>query len=99
MGLGAVPMKIALIVGGALGGYALAGIGYQPGMGMPGGPEFPANFTVNFMRLMGYVPGGISLVALALFAFGYKITDADAKKYAEENMKKTMQAMAGPSAS
>ena len=94
MGLGAVPMKIAMIIGGALGGYALAGIGYQPGMGMPGGPAFPANFTVNFMRLMGYVPGAISLVALLLFAIGYKITDADAKMYAEENMKKTMQAMA-----
>jgi GPH family glycoside/pentoside/hexuronide:cation symporter len=95
MGLGAIPMKIAMIVGGALGGYALAGIGYQPGMGMPGGPTFPANFTVNFMRLMGYVPAGISIVALLLFAIGYKITDADAKKYAEENMKKTMQDMAG----
>jgi Na+/melibiose symporter-like transporter len=94
MGLGAIPMKIAMIVGGALGGYALAGIGYQPGMGIPGGPAFPPNFTVNFMRLMGYVPAGISLVALLLFAIGYKITDADAKKYAEENMKKTMEAMA-----
>jgi GPH family glycoside/pentoside/hexuronide:cation symporter len=98
MGLGAIPMKIAMIVGGALGGYALAGIGYQPGMGVPGGPAFPPNFTVNFMRLMGYVPGAISLVALLLFGIGYKITDADAKKYAEENMKKTMQAMAGPAA-
>ncbi|MDR2517056.1 MAG: MFS transporter [Spirochaetaceae bacterium] len=94
MGLGAVPMKIALIVGGALGGYALAGIGYQPGMGMPGGPEFPANFTVNFMRLIGYVPAAISLVALLLFGFGYKITDEKAKFYAEENMKKTMANMA-----
>jgi GPH family glycoside/pentoside/hexuronide:cation symporter len=94
MGLGAIPMKIAMIVGGALGGYALAGIGYQPGMGIPGGPAFPPNFTVNFMRLMGYVPAAISVVALLLFAFGYKITDADAKKYAEENMKKTMEAMA-----
>jgi Na+/melibiose symporter-like transporter len=95
MGLGAIPMKIALLVGGALGGYALAGIGYQPGMGMPGGPAFPPNFTVNFMRLLGYVPAGISLAALLLFGIGYKITDADAKKYAEENMKKTMQDMAG----
>jgi hypothetical protein len=63
-------------------------------MGMPGGPAFPPNFTVNFMRLLGYVPAGISLVALLLFGIGYKITDADAKKYAEENMKKTMQEMA-----
>jgi hypothetical protein len=43
---------------------------------------------------MGYVPAAISIVALLLFAIGYKITDADAKKYAEENMKKTMDAMA-----
>jgi GPH family glycoside/pentoside/hexuronide:cation symporter len=99
MGLGAVPMKIAMIIGGALGGYALAAIGYQPGMGVPGGPAFPANFTTNFMRLMGYVPGAISLVSLLLFAFGYKITDADAKKYAEENMKKTMENMVNNPAS
>ena len=72
----------------------MAGIGYQPGMGMPGGPEFPANFTVNFMRLLGYVPAGISFLALLLFAFGYKITDEKAKFYAEENMKKTMANMA-----
>jgi GPH family glycoside/pentoside/hexuronide:cation symporter len=96
MGLGAIPMKIAMIVGGALGGYALAAIGYQPGMGVPGGPAFPPNFTLNFMRLMGYVPAAISTVSLLLFGFGYKITDADAKMYAEENMKKTMQAMAAP---
>jgi GPH family glycoside/pentoside/hexuronide:cation symporter len=53
MGLGAMPMKIAMIFGGALGGYALAAIGYQPGMGVPGGPEFPANFTATLCGSWG----------------------------------------------
>jgi Na+/melibiose symporter-like transporter len=94
MGLGAIPIKIALIVGGALGGYALHAIGYRPGMGMPGGPALPENFTRSFMLLLGGVPGGISLLGLLIFSFGWKITDADAAKYAKENMERTMQAMA-----
>jgi Na+/melibiose symporter-like transporter len=96
LGLGAIPMKIALIVGGALGGYALHAIGYRPGMGMPGGPALPANFTKNFMMLLGGVPALINLVSLLIFSLGWKITDADAAKYAKENMERTMQAMAAP---
>jgi Na+/melibiose symporter-like transporter len=94
MGLGAIPMKIALVVGGALGGYALHAIGYRPGMGMPGGPLLPEHFTRDFMYLLGGLPAIISLVGLLIFSFGYKITDADAAKYAKENMERTMQAMA-----
>jgi Na+/melibiose symporter-like transporter len=94
LGLGAIPMKIALVVGGALGGYALHAIGYRPGMGMPGGPELPASFNQNFMYLLGGVPAAINFIGLLIFSIGYKITDADAAKYAKENMERTMAAMA-----
>jgi GPH family glycoside/pentoside/hexuronide:cation symporter len=88
MGLGSPPVKIALIVGGALGGYALHAIGYRPGMGMPGGPAFPENFTRSFMMLLGGVPAVFSLLGLVIFSLGWKITDADAAKYAKENMER-----------
>jgi Na+/melibiose symporter-like transporter len=92
MGLGSIPIKIALLVGGALGGYALHAIGYRPGMGIPGGPAFPANFTRSFMLLLGGMPAAINLIGLLIFSFGWKITDADAAKYAKENMEKSIAA-------
>jgi Na+/melibiose symporter-like transporter len=97
MGLGSIPIKIALLVGGALGGYALHAIGYRPGMGMPGGPAFPPNFTQSFMMLLGGMPAAINFIGLLIFSFGWKITDADAAKYAKENMERSMAAAgAGP---
>jgi GPH family glycoside/pentoside/hexuronide:cation symporter len=95
MGLGSPPVKVALIVGGALGGYALHAIGYRPGMGMPGGPAFPANFTRSFMLLLGGVPAVLSFLGLIIFSLGWKITDADAAKYAKENMERAMAANPG----
>jgi GPH family glycoside/pentoside/hexuronide:cation symporter len=92
MGLGSIPIKIALLVGGALGGYALHAIGYRPGMGIPGGPAFPANFNRSFMMLLGGMPAAINFIGLLIFSFGWKITDADAAKYAKENMEKSMAA-------
>jgi GPH family glycoside/pentoside/hexuronide:cation symporter len=97
MGLGSPPVKVALIVGGALGGYVLHAIGYRPGMGIPGGPAFPENFTRSFMMLLGGVPAIFSLIGLVIFSLGWKITDADAAKYAKENMERSMQASAGGS--
>jgi Na+/melibiose symporter-like transporter len=94
MGLGSPPVKVALIVGGALGGYVLHAIGYRPGMGIPGGPAFPANFSRNFMMLLGGVPGIFSLVGLVIFSLGWKITDADAAKYARENVERATAAAA-----
>jgi Na+/melibiose symporter-like transporter len=94
MGLGSPPVKIALIVGGALGGYILHAIGYRPGMGMPGGPAFPANFNQSFMMLLGGIPAVFSLLGLVIFSIGWKITDEEAAKYAKENMERTMAAMA-----
>jgi Na+/melibiose symporter-like transporter len=95
MGLGSIPIKIALMVGGALGGYALHAIGYRPGMGMPGGPALPGNFTQSFMVLLGGVPASLSLIGLLIFSFGWKITDADAAKYAKENMERAVAGAPG----
>jgi Na+/melibiose symporter-like transporter len=97
MGLGSPPVKIALIVGGALGGYVLHAIGYRPGMGIPGGPAFPPNFTRSFMMLLGGVPAVFSLLGLIIFSLGWKITDEDAAKYARENMERSMAAQGGSS--
>jgi Na+/melibiose symporter-like transporter len=98
MGLGSPPIKVALIVGGALGGYVLHAIGYRPGMGIPGGPAFPANFTRSFMMLLGGMPAAFSLLGLIIFSLGWKITDADAAKYAKENMERAMSAAEGAAA-
>jgi Na+/melibiose symporter-like transporter len=92
LGLGAIPAKVALILAGALSGYALHAIGYRPGMGRPGGPPLPQNFNQNFMLLMGLLPAVVYLLGFLIFTFGWKITDADAAKYAKENMERT-QAM------
>jgi Na+/melibiose symporter-like transporter len=89
LGLGAIPAKISLIVAGALSGYALHAIGYRPGMGRPGGPPMPLNFNQNFMLLMGLLPASVYLLGFLIFTFGWKITDADAAKYAKENLERT----------
>jgi GPH family glycoside/pentoside/hexuronide:cation symporter len=57
MGVGSVPMKIALIVGGAFGGYALHDIGYRPGMGVPGGPALPNTDVLQHQRFASARPG------------------------------------------
>jgi Na+/melibiose symporter-like transporter len=88
LGLGAIPAKVALIVGGALGGYALHAIGYRPGMGRPGGPPLPLNFNQNFMLLLGLLPASVYLLGFLIFTFGWKISDADAAKYAKENQER-----------
>jgi Na+/melibiose symporter-like transporter len=89
LGLGAIPAKVSLIVAGALSGYALHAIGYRPGMGRPGGPPLPLNFNQNFMLLMGLLPASVYLLGFLIFSFGWKITDADAAKYAKENQERT----------
>jgi Na+/melibiose symporter-like transporter len=94
LGLGAIPAKISLIVAGALSGYALHAIGYRPGMGRPGGPPLPLNFNQNFMLLMGLLPASVYLLGFLIFSFGWKISDADAARYAKENLEKTQAAKA-----
>jgi Na+/melibiose symporter-like transporter len=92
LGLGAIPAKVSLIVAGALSGYALHAIGYRPGMGRPGGPPLPLNFNQNFMLLMGLLPATVYLLSFLIFTFGWKISDADAVRYAKENQERAAKA-------
>jgi Na+/melibiose symporter-like transporter len=92
MGLSVIPVKIALVAGGAFGAYALHAIGYRPGMEIPGGPAFPADYNQNFMLLLGGIPAFFNLIGLVVFSIGWKITDADAAKYVKENMEKAVGA-------
>ncbi|MFZ7120134.1 MAG: MFS transporter [Eubacteriaceae bacterium] len=88
MSLMNVPIKIGMALGGAIGGYGLAIIGYTAGM-MPT-PEF----TSKFMILFGGAPAALTFLAAMLMLLGYKLKDEDCKKYAEENAAK-MQSMTG----
>jgi Na+/melibiose symporter-like transporter len=94
LGVGAIPAKVSLIVAGALSGYALHAIGYRPGMGRPGGPPLPLNFNQNFMLLMGLLPASVYLIGFLIFSFGWKISDADAARYAKENLERAQAAKA-----
>ncbi|MPW26501.1 MFS transporter [Alkalibaculum sp. M08DMB] len=74
-----IPMKVGLALGGALGGYGLAFVGYTPGMA----PN--PDFISKFMWLIGAFPAVFYISAALIMLFGYKITDEDAAKYARVN--------------
>lgn len=88
LAMGNMPIKIGMALGGALGAYGLAFIGYVPGMAPT--PEFAA----KFMYLFGGLPATLSLVAGLILLFAYKLTDADCEKYAKENAAKTTAILA-----
>ena len=79
MGMMTFPVKIGLIVGGAVGSFGLALIGYTAGMAPT------ADFVNSFMLVFALAPAALTVIALLIFLFGYKITDADAARYAKEN--------------
>jgi GPH family glycoside/pentoside/hexuronide:cation symporter len=81
-----VPMKIGMALGGSLGLYALALIGYVPGMPVP-----PANFANTFMKIFGGIPAACSIIGGLLIMFFYKITDADAQMYAKVNAERLLE--------
>jgi len=83
-----VPIKLATALGGSVGLWLLAAIGYVPGMGAPGLPAIPANFTDSLMLIMGGVPAVCNLIAGLLFLFFYRIDDEKAATYARENAAK-----------
>ena len=85
-----VPMKVAVLLGGTVGAFALAFIGYTPGFN----PAEVPNFSRNFMFMFSCVPGILNALGALVFGLGYKITDADAAKYARENMEKSAHAAA-----
>lgn len=82
LGILNMPMKIGMIVGGAIGSFGLASIGYVAGM------KITPEFLSKFMVLTGYVPAALIIVSAIIILFGYKISDADAAKYAKENAEK-----------
>jgi Na+/melibiose symporter-like transporter len=79
MSLVNVPIKIATFIGGSIGLFGLAIIGYQPGM------EVTEGFTRNFMLLYGGIPAICNLLACLINGFFYKIDDKEAALYSREN--------------
>jgi len=83
-----IPMKIGMALGGALAGYGLAIIGYTAGMTPT--PEF----IDKFMWLIGGIPAIFYALAALSMLVGYRITDADAAKYAAANAETMAKMMA-----
>ncbi|MBR6800765.1 MAG: MFS transporter [Eubacteriaceae bacterium] len=89
-----IPMKISMAVGGAIGGYVLAWIGFDEWNAMKVAGTLDRTsaewiaFTKTFMNIYSLVPIVFATVAIIIFFVGYKITDEDAKFYAAENQKK-----------
>ena len=79
LAIGNMPIKIGFMLGGSIGMYALALIGYAPGM-VP-----TSEFTSAFMMILGGIPAAFYVVATVIM-LAYKLTDADVVKYTEENL-------------
>ena len=97
-------MKISMAIGGAIGGYVLAWIGFDEvnGAHLAGtldrtSAEWLA-FQKTFMNIYSLVPIVFASIAIIIFFVGYKITDEDAKFYAEENQKRKAAEMAAAAA-
>ncbi|QSX07638.1 MFS transporter [Alkalibacter rhizosphaerae] len=88
LAMGNMPIKIGMALGGALGAYGLALIGYVPGMAPS--PEF----ATKFMYLFGGLPGGLALASGLIILFAYKLRDVDCELYARENEDRVRAAMA-----
>lgn len=74
-----VPMKIGMMLGGAVATYGLAMIGYYAGINVT--PEF----QTKFMILLSVIPAILVFIGALIMQSGYKITDEDAARYAAEN--------------
>jgi Na+/melibiose symporter-like transporter len=83
-----LPFKIGMLVGGSLPMYVMTAIGYQPNM------EQTPEFIDKFMMMFGLFPAAFCLLAAIIMLFFYKITDADAARYARENQERAAAAMA-----
>jgi GPH family glycoside/pentoside/hexuronide:cation symporter len=77
-----IPMKIAQFIGGSLGLYGLAMIGWKTGMTVT-----PA-FTSKFMLLLGGISAICYLGAALMTITLYKIDDKEAALYARENVER-----------
>lgn len=85
MSLGSPPMKIGMALGGSIGLYLLSSTGFAPGF-IP-----DAAWVSSFMKVCWVYPAIVYLAAALILAIGYKITDADAARYAQENAEKAAQ--------
>lgn len=90
MSLANVPMKVGLAIGGAVGTYGLAAIGFDSFMA---GTIPLEDFSTKLLWLFGVAPAVFNAIGALIMALGYKITDADAARYTKENAEK-MAAMA-----
>jgi GPH family glycoside/pentoside/hexuronide:cation symporter len=86
-----LPMKAGILLGGAIGAFGFAAIGYTAGED----PLLIPNFAKNFMLIMGGTPAVFYLLAAVIMGLGYKITDAAAMNYAKENAERLAAAQAG----
>lgn len=82
IGLASPPMKIGMALGGTIGLYLLGATGYVAGFT----PD-PA-WVQKFMLICWIIPACIYFAAALILALFYKISDADAAKYAQENAAK-----------
>lgn len=85
VGLSSPPMKIGMAVGGSIGLYLLSATGYVAGFT----PD--ATWTGKFMFICWIIPAAVYLVSALCLALFYKISDADAARYAQENAEKAQQ--------
>ncbi len=89
-----IPMKISMAVGGALGGYILSWISFDSWNAQHMAKTLDRtsaewlSFQKLFMNIYTLVPIVLSAIAIVIFFVGYKITDEDAKFYAQENQKR-----------
>ncbi|MDR2517676.1 MAG: MFS transporter [Spirochaetaceae bacterium] len=87
-----IPMKVSQFVGGSLGLYGLALIGWKTGM------EVTPEFTRKFMLLLGGLPAVCYFCASFMTLFLYKIDDREAALYARENAERAKARAAGQEA-
>jgi GPH family glycoside/pentoside/hexuronide:cation symporter len=83
-----IPMKIAQFIGGSLGLYGLAMIGWKTGM------VVTPSFTSKFMLLLGGISAICYLSAALMTITLYKIDDKEAALYAKENAERKAAAEA-----
>ena len=82
MGLASPPMKIGMAVGGTIGLKLLASSGYVAGFT----PD--AAWVTKFMNGAYLVPAICVTISAVIFILFYRISDADATRYAQENAAK-----------
>jgi GPH family glycoside/pentoside/hexuronide:cation symporter len=75
-----ITMKISTFIRGSIGLYGLDMIGFSPNM------EVTSEFTRKYMLLLGGLPAVCFAITAIMTALLYKIDDAEAKLYLDENI-------------